>query len=319
MSASTAVTVVPMILGPTASGKSAAAMALAERQAIEIISVDSAQVYRSLDVGTAKPTAAERAAVPHHLIDIIEPTDSYSAALFVAAVTELVPQIVARQRMPVIVGGTMLYIKALLHGLHDLPGADAALREQLESDAQQNGWPALHARLAELDPMTAARLKPTDSQRIQRALEICLLSGQPMSALLAPQRRAPDTEGMRFVSIALEPSDRLVLHRRIADRFGQMLDNGLIDEVQALRARGDLHPALPSMRSVGYRQVWAWLDEGAPSAGRQAMIDAGIAATRQLAKRQLTWLRSMPERTTIDCLADDCADQVARTVQQHIG
>lgn len=299
-----------MILGPTASGKSAAAMALAQQYPIEIITVDSAQVYRNLDIGTAKPTAQERTAVPHHLIDIVDPSDRYSAARFAQDATELMKQIQARNRRPVFVGGTMLYVKALTEGLHQLPVADSKLREQLEHDAAQHGWPALHARLAGLDPITSARLKPTDSQRIQRALEICLLSNQPMSELLKQPRPRGPAAGIQFLKIALEPSDRSVLHQRISQRFEQMLKDGLIEEVQALRARADLHSALPAIRCVGYRQVWAWLQAGGKTQDRNAMIDAGIAATRQLAKRQLTWLRSMPERRSLDCLAPDCAEQI---------
>lgn len=305
-----------MILGPTASGKSAAAMLLARHRPIEIISCDSAQVYRGLDIGTAKPDAIERQAVPHHLIDLIEPTDSYSAARFAHDVVALIPPILERNRLPVLVGGTMLYIKALTEGLHDLPGADPELRARLENEAREQGWPALHARLAELDPPTAARLKPTDAQRIQRALEICLVSGQPMSALLAPDRRQRPAHDLRFAGIALTPSDRSVLHDRIATRFQAMLADGLVDEVIALRKRGDLHAALPSMRSVGYRQVWAWLDAGGKSRDEAAMMAAGIAATRQLAKRQLTWLRGMPQACAIDCLAADAARHVSEAIDR---
>ncbi len=287
-------------------------MALARVRPIEIISVDSAQVYRDMNLGTAKPTPAERAEVPHHLIDIISPADTYSAARFVTDATRLIRQIRARNREPVIVGGTMLYVKALIDGLHDLPLADPAMREQIEQRAKDAGWPALHAQLSELDPPTAARLKPTDSQRIQRALEICLLTGRPMSAILREKRHRTDDADLRFTRIALEPSERAVLHQRIDTRFRQMIANGLIDEVAQLRERDDLHAALPSMRSVGYRQIWRWLDEGGQAARREAMIQSGIAATRQLAKRQLTWLRSSPERISIDCLAPDCAAQVIR-------
>jgi len=306
---------VAMLLGPTASGKSAVAMALAERLPIEIVSVDSAQVYLGMDIGTAKPGPAERAAVPHHLIDIVDPRDSYSAARFVADATAAIARVRARGRLPLLVGGTMLYARALVEGLHPLPGADATLRRQLEAQAREFGWPALHARLAQVDPATAARLEPGDAQRIQRALEVFELSGRPLSEWLSrppgdPDREASGESGReppgaaaRFLHIALEPSDRSALHARIAARFRAMIGAGLVDEVQALRARGDLDAAMPSMRCVGYRQVWAWLDAGA---GRpEPMIDAGIAATRQLAKRQLTWLRSMRERTVVDCLTRD--------------
>ena len=297
-----------MLLGPTASGKSAVAMALAERFPVEIVSVDSAQVYRLLDIGTAKPSRAERARVPHHLIDIIDPEDSYSAARFAADARRLVTEISARGRLPLLVGGTMLYAKALREGLHALPPASAELRTELDREAEQIGWPALHTRLAGVDPATAARLAPGDSQRIQRALEVYQLTGQPLSHWIARQRSdaAPPLEALR---IALEPSDRSVLHARIETRFRAMLAAGLIDEVKQLRERPSLHPELPALRSVGYRQVWAWLDQPGPM---EALTHAGIAATRQLAKRQLTWLRSDPERVVIDCLAPDCADQVAR-------
>jgi len=297
-----------MLLGPTASGKSAVAMALAERFPVEIVSVDSAQVYRLLEIGTAKPSRADRARVPHHLIDIVDPEDSYSAARFAADAHRLVTEISARGRLPLLVGGTMLYAKALREGLHELPPASAELRAELDREAGQIGWPALHTRRAGVDPTTAARLAPGDSQRIQRALEVYLLTGQPLSHWIAQQRSdaAPPLEALR---IALEPSDRSVLHARIETRFRAMLAAGLIDEVKQLRERPTLHPELPALRSVGYRQVWAWLDQPGPM---ETLANAGIAATRQLAKRQLTWLRSDPGRVVIDCLAPDCADQVAR-------
>lgn len=300
------------LLGPTASGKTAAALALAARAPIEIISMDSALVYREMDVGTAKPSAAELAAVPHHLIDIIDPADSYSAAQFVADTNALVESIRARGREPLIVGGTMLYYKALTQGLNDLPQADPQVRAELDRLAEERGWPALHAMLAQVDPVTAARLAPNDSQRIQRALEIHRLTGQPMSALLAREADARTFDGQagsRFRAIALEPSDRAVLHARIEARFDAMLGGGLLDEVERLRSRGDLHPGLPSIRCVGYRQVWEYLDGHCDFA---TMRERGIAATRQLCKRQLTWLRSTPERLVVDCLAPDYVEQVAR-------
>jgi tRNA dimethylallyltransferase len=293
------------LLGPTASGKTAAALALAAREPIEIISVDSALVYREMDIGTAKPSAAELASVPHHLIDIVDPADAYSAADFHDDALRLIGEILARGRRPVLVGGTLLYYKALTSGLNDLPAADPALRAQLDADAMRDGWPAMHARLAEIDPVTAARLPPNDSQRIQRALEIYLLSGQPMSVLLEAPRREPETT-YRFMPIALEPSDRSVLHERIARRFDAMLAQGLIDEVALLRARGDLDPSMPSMRCVGYRQVWEYLDG---ETDRATMRDKGVFATRQLCKRQLTWLRSIPERAVVDCCAADATAQ----------
>jgi len=294
------------IMGPTASGKTAAALAIAARVPAEIISVDSALVYRGMDVGTAKPSRAELASVPHHLIDILDPLDSYSVAQFRTDTLRLVGEIVARGKLPLLVGGTMLYFKGLADGLDDLPGADPAVRAELEDEAARLGWPALHARLATLDPETAARLKPNDAQRIQRALEIIRLSGRPMSALLA--QRAPEVLPFELTSFALEPLDRAVLHDRIARRFDQMLEgDALLDEVEQLRRRGDLHPGLPSMRCVGYRQAWEYLD------GRidyNMMRETGIIATRQLAKRQLTWLRSMPERIVIDCLAPDATARI---------
>ncbi len=317
-----------LLLGPTASGKSAVAMALAERLPIEIVTVDSAQVYRGMDIGTAKPGAAERAAVPHHLVDIVDPRESYSAARFVADARAAIAQIRARGRLPLLVGGTMLYARALVEGLHPLPGADPALRRRLEDEARTLGWPALHARLAQVDPVTAARLEPGDAQRIQRALEVFESSGRPMSEWLASARRgtgdrspssmAPEgLEGpasQRFLHVALEPSTRAALHERIAARFRAMIAAGLLDEVRALRARGDLSADLPSMRCVGYRQAWAWLDAG--EARIEPLIEAGIAATRQLAKRQLTWLRAMPDRVVVDCLRHDAATQVLEVLRR---
>ncbi|OGB25025.1 MAG: tRNA (adenosine(37)-N6)-dimethylallyltransferase MiaA [Burkholderiales bacterium RIFCSPLOWO2_02_FULL_57_36] len=288
------------IMGPTASGKTAAALEIARHIPSEIISVDSALVYRGMDVGTAKPSHEERAAVPHHLIDIIDPADAYSVMQFRNDALQLTAEIAARGKLPLLVGGTMLYFKALQDGLDVLPQADPELRARLDEEMAKIGSPALHARLAGIDPDTAARLKPNDTQRIQRALEIFELTGQPMSQLLS---RAPKVDlPFDLLSIGLEPSDRSVLHARIAARFDAMLDqpsNGLIDEVNALRARGDLHPGLPSMRCVGYRQAWEFLDG---AFDRAALREKGIAATRKLAKRQLTWLRSMPNRIVVDCL-----------------
>lgn len=280
------------LAGPTGTGKTAAALALAELLPVEIISVDSALVYRGMDIGTAKPTAAELAAVPHHLIDIIEPTEAYSAAQFVASARQLSDEILARGHLPLLVGGTMLYFKALFEGLSEMPQADEALRDKLDAQAAEIGWPAMHAELARLDPITAARLAPGDSQRIQRALEVCLLSGRPMSEL--HQSRS---EGVDWPLLSLEPQDRAWLHKRLDQRFAQMLEAGLVEEVKGLRARGDLSLDLPSMRCVGYRQAWEALD----SADFKPLQERGAAATRQLAKRQLTWLRSMPQRQVIDC------------------
>lgn len=301
------------IMGPTASGKTAAALALAARRPVEIISVDSALVYREMDIGTAKPTAEERAVAPHHLIDIVDPTDAYSAAQFRSDTLRLTAEIHARGRLPLLVGGTMLYYKALTQGLNDLPAADANVRATLDADAASEGWPAMHARLASVDPETAARLAPNDSQRIQRALEIFMLTGQPMSALLAvPARQDDAADAWRFVPIALEPSDRSVLHARIEKRFDAMLGGGFIDEVVKLRERGDLTPEMPSMRCVGYRQVWEYLDGASDYA---TMRDKGVFATRQLCKRQLTWLRSMTERVVIDCCDPHATARVLEVIE----
>jgi tRNA dimethylallyltransferase len=288
------------LMGPTASGKTAAALEIARHIPSEIISVDSALVYRGMDVGTAKPSAAERASVPHHLIDILDPSAAYSAMQFCKDTLQLVADITARGKMALLVGGTMLYFKALKDGLDILPEADADLRARLDEETARLGSPAMHARLAASDPVTAARLKPNDTQRIQRALEILVLTGQPMSQLLA-QRPRTDLP-FDVLSIALEPSERSILHARIATRFDLMLQDGpggLLEEVAMLRTRNDLHPGLPSMRCVGYRQAWEYLD-GAYD--HETLREKGIAATRQLAKRQLTWLRSMQERTVIDCI-----------------
>ncbi|TAM03013.1 MAG: tRNA (adenosine(37)-N6)-dimethylallyltransferase MiaA [Paraburkholderia sp.] len=310
------------LLGPTASGKTAAALAYAAQSAargreVEIVSVDSALVYRGMDIGTAKPSAAERAAAVHHLIDIVDPADAYSAANFRADALRVTGEIVARNHVPLLVGGTMLYYRALTQGLNDLPAADQEVRAALDADAAREGWPALHARLAAVDPATAARLAPNDSQRIQRALEVFMLTGQPMSALLAaPAMRTDAAAHYRFVPVALEPSDRSVLHARIAQRFDAMLAAGFINEVKALRARGDLHPGLASMRCVGYRQAWEYLD-GATD--YDTMRDKGVFATRQLCKRQLTWLRAMPERIVVDCCAAQATAQAVAAVTSVAG
>ena len=294
------------LLGPTASGKSALAMAIAARHAVEIISVDSAQVFRDMNVGTAKPTAAERAAVPHHLIDIIDPTDAYSAARFRADTLRLLQEICARGRTPLLVGGTMLYFKTLREGLSDLPAADPALRAALELEATRHGWPHMHARLAEVDPPTAARLKPTDAQRIQRALEVHQLTGKPLSSL--QQRSGAALElPVRLSSIALLPSDRARLHQRIAARFDAMLAAGLVDELKELKKTYNLHADMAAMRCVGYRQAWDYL---AGDHNHAVLRDKGVFATRQLAKRQLTWLRAMPGLQQFDCLELDLDQQV---------
>jgi len=299
------------LAGPTASGKSAVALALAARVPIEIVSVDSALVYRGMDIGTAKPSAAERAAVPHHLIDILDPREAYSAAQFAADATRLVDAINGRGRLPLLVGGTMLYFKILSDGLDALPAADPAVRAKLEAQAFARGWPALHAELARIDPASAARLPPTDAQRIGRALEVFRISGRTLSSFHTAPRAAQPA-----ALIALEPLSRPWLHERIAARFDAMLAQGFVDEVRALRARGDLHAALPSMRCVGYRQAWTALDEGLNGEALHAALrERGVAATRQLAKRQLTWLRGM-QRSVVACDGEAVADQVTRLIEQ---
>jgi tRNA dimethylallyltransferase len=306
-----AVTPAILLMGPTASGKSAIALELAQLLPVEIVSVDSAQVYRGMDIGTAKPDAAARARVAHHLVDLIDPDQSYSAARFRVDALAAIAGIRSRGRIPLLVGGTMLYFKALREGLSRLPQADARLRKELDERAAAAGWPALHAELARVDPATAARLSTTDRQRIQRALEVFHISGTPLSALQGARRSdgAPD-----FVAIALVPSDRAELHRRIADRFDAMLATGLVEEVRTLRQRFSLTASMPSMRCVGYRQIWDVL-EGAQAPGD--LRERGIAATRQLAKRQLTWLRSM-QAQTLDCLAPGLPRKIAELVDAHL-
>lgn len=300
------------LMGPTASGKTALAVSLIERFPLEIISVDSALVYRDMNIGTAKPDAATLARAPHHLLDIRDPTESYSAAAFCADAQRLMADITARGKVPLLVGGTMLYFRALLQGLDDLPRADPALRKKLELEATSRGWPALHVELAQVDPMTAQRLSPNDSQRIGRALEIYQLTGKPMSALL---EQAQTALPYRVLQLALIPSDRAVLHQRIATRFDAMLVEGLLDEVEGLRKTYALTPDLPAMRAVGYRQAWAYL-EGAID--RVGLREQGLAATRQLAKRQLTWLRSWPDAVALDALADDLDAQASDQVAHHL-
>ena len=278
-----------VLLGPTASGKSRLAMQLARGHACEIISIDSAQVYRGMDIGTAKPPAAERRAVPHHLIDLLDPTQAYSAARFRADAIRAVNDIHSRGKLPLLVGGTMLYYRALAQGLDELPAANAAIRARIDAEAAEKGWPALHAELARADPATAARLKPGDAQRIQRALEVFRATGKPLASLQSGKREPLPFELKAF---ALIPEDRTELHRRIAERFDAMLKAGLVEELRALRNRFDLVAQLPSMRCVGYRQAWRLLEK---EIGAKELRETGIAATRQLAKRQLTWLRSLPE------------------------
>jgi tRNA dimethylallyltransferase len=304
------------LAGPTASGKTAAALAIARLRPVEIVSVDSALVYRGMDIGTAKPSREELAQVPHHLIDIRDPAEAYSAAEFAADATRLVREITARGALPLLVGGTLLYFKALFDGLSAMPAADAAVRAGLDERAAREGWPALHAQLAQVDPATAARLPPGDSQRIQRALEVFLVSGRPLSEWHAQEGAAATAPMPPALLLSLEPADRAWLHERIGQRFDAMLEAGFLDEVRALRSRGDLHLQLPSMRCVGYRQAWEWLD--AAEAGQPeplaALRERGVAATRQLAKRQLTWLRGMPRRRVVACDAPDALQQVLAAV-----
>jgi tRNA dimethylallyltransferase len=312
---------VVVLLGPTASGKSDAALLLAERLDGEIVTLDSAQVYRGMDIGTAKPDAATRARVRHHLLDLIDPTEAYSAARFCTDAHAAVADIHARGKLPIIAGGTMLYYKALRDGLDDLPQANLAARATIEAQAKEHGWPALHARLQELDPVTAARLAPNDAQRISRALEVHATTGKALSAHFSTPNtvKHPMVVGKLgnavMLPIALVPSDRSALHTRIAQRFDAMLRHGLLDELRGLQARYPLTPDMPSMRCVGYRQAWVTL------AGEQNLValrETGIAATRQLAKRQLTWLRGMTEVETIDCCREDAAQEVLALAQMRL-
>ena len=304
------------IMGPTASGKTAAALQIAQQIPSEIISVDSALVYRGMDIGTAKPSVEEQATVQHHLIDILDPSASYSVMQFRQDAIKLVSEINARGNLALLVGGTMLYFKGLRDGLDALPEADPTVRSELDSEFTQFGSPAMHQRLQALDPITAMRLKPNDTQRIHRALEIIQLTGLPMSDLLAKTEK-PELP-FQLMSFSLEPSDRSVLHERISRRFDVMLtaQPSLIDEVKALRQRGDLHLGLPSMRCVGYRQAWEHLDGKTDLA---SMRELGIIATRQLAKRQLTWLRSMEDRISLDCLSSDLSGQLLRHIKPALG
>jgi tRNA dimethylallyltransferase len=276
-------------------------LALAQQWPVEIISVDSALIYHGMDIGTAKPTLAERASVMHHLIDIRDPAQSYSAADFARDATRLIGDIRGRGKLPLLVGGTLLYVKALIDGLDDLPLADPAIRADIEEEAHDKGWPALHAELALVDPQAAQRLPPHDAQRIARAVEVWRITGKPLSSFFGTTRVA----GPRIGLLSLEPQDRAWLHQRIEQRFDAMLEQGLVQEVKALRNRGDLGPDLPAMRCVGYRQVWEALDaidDGMPlPAAMLSVRERGIIASRQLAKRQLTWLRSMPQRQVVAC------------------
>ena len=317
------------LVGPTASGKTATAMAIAERIPLEIISIDSALVYRGMDIGTAKPSAQERKKVAHHLIDIREPTQTYNAADFINDAEQLITDIQSRGKLPLLVGGTMLYLKALQDGIDDLPKTDAVIRDAIETRAKATGWPAMHEELSKIDPATAARLAPNDAQRISRALEVWHISGKSLTAWFEEGAQKRLDAHQSFVSrnkldvISLEPNDRSWLHQRIEQRFDAMLAAGFLDEMQTLRERGDLNPDLPSMRCVGYRQAWEQLDAMQLQAtSSQEMLarlkETAVAATRQLAKRQLTWLRSMPERHIVACDSADPTAQALTLVQRFI-
>ena len=302
-----------LIMGPTASGKTAVAMALADRFPVELISVDSAQVFIDMDVGTAKPDRATLARYPHRLIDLITPEESYSAARFRADALTAMAEITAAGKVPVLVGGTMMYYRALLHGLADLPQADAELRAEIDAEAAAEGWPAMHAKLALVDPATAARLHPTDSQRLQRALEICRLTGRPMSELLAEsEKQKPPYD---LLQVGLLPSDRAVLHQRIARRFDEMLLAGLDEEVRQLRQKYELNLNLPSMRCVGYRQTWEMQEGLIP---KREWRDRGVFATRQLAKRQITWLTNSFEAENYDCLDPALVERIAARTEAFL-
>lgn len=300
------------LMGPTASGKTGVAVELAQHLPVELISVDSALVYRGMDIGTAKPDAATLKRAPHHLIDIIDPTQAYSAAHFRSDALRLMADITARGKIPLLVGGTMLYFNALQGGLSNLPQANADIRARLDDEAREQGWPAMHARLAKVDPETATRLEPGDSQRIQRALEVWEISGQPMSALY--KQSVNEKLPYNLLKIALIPSDRAVLHQRIAARFDSMLEQGFLQEVVRLRKEyPELTPDTPSMRCVGYRQALQYLDGEFDIA---ELREKGVAATRQLAKRQLTWLRGMDDIMALDCLDSNILDSTIDMIGQ---
>lgn len=294
------------LMGPTASGKTALALEIAKQIPAEIISVDSALVYRQMDIGTAKPTPEELAIAPHHLIDIIDPLENYSAADFRTDALTLIPQIIAKGRLPILVGGTMLYYKALIEGISPLPEADADVRQDIECDAERIGWDGLHQQLAEFDPVSAARIHPNDPQRINRAIEVYRLTGKSMTELTETKGEPLPYQVRQF---AIAPHERSMLHERIAQRFELMLQQGFEQEVRQLHQRGDLHPGLPSIRCVGYRQMWEYLDG---LVTYDEMVYRGIAATRQLAKRQLTWLRSWPDLNWL--LTESCLEENLQAV-----
>lgn len=301
-----------VILGPTASGKSALSLELAKRFPVEIISMDSALVYRGMDIGTAKPTLEERAVCPHHLIDIRDIGESYSAADFLEDAVRLVKEIRARGRYPLIVGGTMLYAKALRDGINEMPSTSPEVRMAVASEAETLGWPAMHAQLAEVDPQTAARLSPNDSQRIGRALEVYRMTGRPLSAFHAEASKAPPFETL---TVGLLPQDRKALHQRIEERFDLMLADGFLDEMRQLMQREDYDPESPAMRAVGYRQAIDFLEGRTDWAGFHL---AGVAATRQLAKRQMTWMRSMPDVTLLDPLKEGTLEAMVVMMNQVV-
>ena len=301
------------LMGPTASGKTALAMLLADRLPVELVSVDSAQVFTDMDLGTAKPDRATLARYPHHLIDLISPEESYSAAKFCADALAVMGEITARGRVPLLVGGTMRYFKALRDGLADRPAADPALRADIEAAAAARGWPALHQELARLDPVAAARLAPNDAQRIQRALEVVRVSGRTLDQLYASQRHQPIP--YRVLPLGLAPRERGWLHERIAQRFREMLAAGLVAETEALRGKYRLHDKLPAMRCVGYRQVWDMLENRLPAA---ELADRGIFATRQFAKRQLTWFNTLADTRLFDCQDPASSPRILAAAEQFI-
>lgn len=308
------------LMGPTASGKTDLALELAKILPCDLISVDSALVYREMDIGTAKPSKALLEAFPHRLIDIREPSETYSAADFCADARQAMADITAAGRIPLLVGGTMLYFKALLEGLADMPSADPTIRAEIEAVAAEQGWGEVHRQLAEVDPESAARIHPNDPQRLTRALEVHRVSGMTMTEHRERQRQGNADSDAPFVAhfpytavhLAIAPQERALLHARIAQRFRHMLEQGFVDEVSRLRARGDLQPELPSMRAVGYRQVWEYLDGGM---SYDEMTERGIIATRQLAKRQLTWLRSWGQLQWLDSMARDNVSRVLKSLK----
>jgi tRNA dimethylallyltransferase len=303
------------LMGPTASGKTDLAVALTEQLPCDIISVDSAMIYRGMDIGTAKPDVATLARAPHRLIDILDPTESYSAAQFRVDALREMAEITARGRVPLLVGGTMLYFRALQQGLSDLPSAQPEVRARLDAEARAHGWQHMHQRLAAVDPAAAQRIHPNDPQRIQRALEVYELTGRSMTELCLSDQGAAMPLPYRLLKIVVAPRERAVLHARIDARFRTMLDNGLLAEVEGLYSRGDLHPGLPAMRAVGYRQIWACL-EGQVSFAE--MVENAIKASRQLAKRQLTWLRGQPDAVWFDSLECDLLDRLWQSVRCHL-